>query len=119
VNYLPFGVVANRACPARGVAPITMRVVAREVLRRYELHTSATHTRSIPNRGPCLVMPRGRTVSPAWLGIRLAAMRLGDRWGDVWRSLLQLVLGTYMVWDARRQRLCARYFDSLTAVSGR
>jgi hypothetical protein len=37
-------------------------------------------------------------------------MRFRDRWGDVWRSLVQLVLGTYMVWDARRQRLCARHF---------
>ncbi|MFD1050121.1 hypothetical protein ACFQ1S_33665 [Kibdelosporangium lantanae] len=30
---------------------------------------------------------------------------------DVSRSVVQLVLGTYMVWDARRQRLCQRYFD--------
>jgi cytochrome P450 len=93
-NFIPFGVVANRACPARGVAPITMRVVVREVVRRYALHTAASHTRSIPNRGPCLLAPRGVAVSPLWLRIRLVVQRLADRWGDVWRSLVQLVLGT-------------------------
>lgn len=113
-NFVPFGVTANRACPARGAAPITMRVVVREVLRRYALHSSASHTRSIPNRGPCLLVPRGVTVSQRWLRIRLAFMRLGDRWADVWRSVVQLVLGSYMVLDARRQRLCARYFETFT-----
>ena len=39
-------------------------------------------------------------------------MRLRDRWEDVSRSLIQLVLGTYMVWEARRLRLCIRYFES-------
>ena len=38
-------------------------------------------------------------------------LRLRDRWEDVWRSLVQLVLGTYMVWDAHRLRLCATYFE--------
>jgi hypothetical protein len=38
-------------------------------------------------------------------------MRVRDRCEDVTRSLTQLVLGSYMVWDARRQRLCGRYFE--------
>ena len=42
-------------------------------------------------------------------------MRLRDRWEDVSRSLLQLVLGTYMVWDARRLRLCRNYFAAQEA----
>ncbi len=37
-------------------------------------------------------------------------MKLGDRWEDVWRSLVQLLLGTFMVFDARRLALCRRYF---------
>jgi hypothetical protein len=39
-------------------------------------------------------------------------VRVRDRWEDVWRSLLQLGLGTYMLWDARRLRLCSRYFEA-------
>jgi hypothetical protein len=105
-EFIPFGVAQNRACPARGLAPPTMRVVTREVLRRFSLASTAGHTRSIPNRGPALFTPRGarRRRSPlVWLVVR-------DRWEDVWRSLAQLVFGTYMVLDARRQALCSTYF---------
>lgn len=105
-NFIPFGVTANRPCPARGLAPVTMRIVVREVLRRWSLASSAAHTRSIPNRGPCLLLPRGAHAS----GGALAAMRLRDRWEDVSRSLTQLVLGSYMVSDARRKALSDTYF---------
>jgi cytochrome P450 len=117
INHIPFGVSANRPCPARGVAPLGMRVAAREVLRRFALASSAGHSRSLPNRGLALLTPlpdAGRHRA------RLALMRIGDRWADVWRSLVQLVLGSYMVWDARRQRLCQRYFaDTAQPGEGR
>jgi len=105
-DFIPFGVAQNRACPARGLAPVTMRVVTREVLRRFSLASTAGHTRSIPNRGPALLTPRGARPKRAllgWLAVR-------DRWEDVWRSFAQLVFGTYMVLDARRQALCTTYF---------
>jgi hypothetical protein len=106
-HFIPFGVTANRACPARGMAPVMMRAVTREVLRRYTLASSVAHSRSLPSRGPCYLTPPGlRGPGPA----RLWAMRLRDRWADVGRSLTQLVLGTWMVADARRQKLCATYF---------
>lgn len=108
-NFLPFGVAQNRACPARGLAPLTMRVVTREVLRRFSLASSAAHTRSIPNRGPVILTPRG---SPGPSAAALARLALFDRWEDVWRSLAQLGFGTYMVLDARRQRLCVKYFET-------
>lgn len=110
-NYIPFGVTANRPCPARGIAPLTMRVVAREVLRRFELHSTAAHTRSLPNRGPCLLVRRTSPERPRRLATALAVMRFRDRFDDLWRSVVQLVLGTYMVVDARRQRLAERYFE--------
>ncbi|RSD22058.1 cytochrome P450 family protein [Amycolatopsis eburnea] len=105
-DFIPFGVAQNRACPARGLAPPTMRVVTREVLRRFSLASTAGHTRSIPNRGPALLTPRGtprKRLPLVWLAVR-------DRWEDVWRSFAQLVFGTYMVLDARRQALCTTYF---------
>jgi hypothetical protein len=105
-EFIPFGVAQNRACPARGLAPPTMRVVTREVLRRFSLASTAGHTRSIPNRGPALLTPRGarRKRAPlVWIAVR-------DRWEDVWRSFAQLVFGTYMVLDARKQALCSTYF---------
>jgi len=105
-EFIPFGVAQNRACPARGLAPPTMRVVTREVLRRFSLASTAGHTRSIPNRGPALLTPRGarRKRAPlVWIAVR-------DRWEDVWRSFAQLVFGTYMVLDARKKALCSTYF---------
>jgi hypothetical protein len=111
-NYIPFGVAANRPCPASGLAPVTMHTAVGEVLRRFTLYSSASHTRSIPNRGPCLLVMRSTDVEPPIPEARLALLRLRDRWEDVWRSLVQLILGTYMVWDARRLRLCGKYFEA-------
>jgi hypothetical protein len=110
---IPFGVAANRPCPAWHLAPIAIKAVVRELLARYAFATTAAHTRPIPNRGPCLMTPLGEAV-PA-RGTLLACLRLRDRWEDVWRSLVQLVLGTYMVWHARRLRLCTRYFEKIAA----
>ena len=105
---IPFGVAANRPCPAWHLAPIAVKAVTRELLDRFAFATAAAHTRPLPNRGPCLMSPRGARVRlrhPA-----LVFLRVRDRWEDVGRSLTQLVLGTYMVWHARRLRLCQRYF---------
>jgi hypothetical protein len=109
-NHIPFGVTANRACPARGLAPPALRTVVREVLARYALDTAAGHTRSMPNRGPCLLTPAtaGRQARPG--RFRLATMRAADRWSDLGRSVRQLVFGTWMVLDARRLGLARRYF---------
>ncbi|GIG88068.1 cytochrome P450 [Plantactinospora endophytica] len=109
-HFVPFGIAANRACPARGVAPVMMRAVTREVLRRYALVSTVRHSRSLPSRGPCFLVPAG---APPPGRFRLRLMRLGDGWADVWRSLVQLVLGSWMVVDARRQRLCASYFEEV------
>jgi hypothetical protein len=109
--FIPFGVAGNRPCPARGIAPVALLAATREVLRRFALASSASHTRSIPNRGPCVLVPRTARPGPR-LRLLLAALRVRDRWEDVWRSLVQFVLGTYMVWDARRLRLCERHFEA-------
>ncbi|MFC6882380.1 MULTISPECIES: cytochrome P450 [Actinomadura] len=129
LNHIPFGVAANRPCPAWRLAPITMRVVAREILRAYDLASTASHTRSLPNRGPCLLVPRpsgtergaalaaerGAAGARAAHRPALLAMRFRDRWENVWLSLVQLALGTYMVRDARRRGLCRRHFEAAAA----
>lgn len=106
-HFIPYGVTANRACPARGAAPVLLRAATREVLRRFALASAAEHTRSLPSRGPAYLTP----LSVAGPGrARLVLQGFRDRWAGVGRSLRQLVLGTWMVLDARRQRLCATYF---------
>jgi cytochrome P450 len=106
-HFIPFGVTANRACPARGSAPVMLRAATREVLCRFALDSAASHTRSLPSRGPAYLTPLG-LAGPG--RPRLWSMRLRDRWADVGRSLRQLVFGTWMVVDARRQKLCSTYF---------
>lgn len=113
VNFIPFGVRANRPCPARGLAPVTMRVVTRQVLDRFELASSVAHTRSMPNRAPCLLIPRPSTLGTVRRGATLLFLRVRDRWEDVYRGIAQLVFGSYMVWDARRKHLCRSYFAEL------
>ncbi|NUP68799.1 MAG: cytochrome P450 [Nonomuraea sp.] len=105
---IPFGVPTNRPCPAWHLAPATVQAVVRELLGTYTFTTWAAHTRSLPNRGPCLMTPHGQA---ARLRLPLLAyLRVRDRWEEVTRSITQLVLGTYMVRDARRLRLCERHF---------
>jgi hypothetical protein len=113
-GHIPFGVAANRPCPAWHLAPIAVKAVTRELLDRFAFATAAAHTRPLPNRGPSLMSPRGARVRlrrPA-----LVFLRVRDRWEDVGRSLTQLALGTYMVWHARRLRLCERHFERTDAT---
>lgn len=109
-HFIPFGVAANRPCPAWRLAPLAMRAATREVLRRFTLDSPVTHTRSLPNRGPCLLVRRGSGLPRGGVPAVRAFLRVRDRWEDVWRAPVQLGLGTWMVLDARRQRLAERYF---------
>ncbi|MFD9905062.1 cytochrome P450 [Streptomyces sp. NPDC059063] len=109
-HHIPFGVAANRPCPAWRLAPLVMRAATREVLRRFTLDSPVSHTRSLPHRAPCLLLRRARPLPrPVALGAR-AFLRVRDRWEDVWRAPVQLGLGTWMVLAARRRRLATRYF---------
>jgi hypothetical protein len=109
-HHIPFGIAANRPCPARGVAPTALRAVLRRMLLTRELSTSAGHTRALPSRGPVLLSPRGAGVPVRRQRALLGWLRVRDRWEEVWRSVVQLVLGTWMVHDARRQGLCRAFF---------
>ncbi|WP_329128739.1 cytochrome P450 [Streptomyces sp. NBC_01476] len=109
-HHIPFGVATNRPCPAWRLAPLVMRAVTREVLRRFTLHSTVSHTRSIPHRAPCLLVASDHPLPRHRIAATLAFLRLRDRWEDVGRSLLQFGLGGAMVLDARRSRPAERYF---------
>jgi hypothetical protein len=116
-NFIPFGISANRPCPAHGIALVSMRHLLTIVLRRYRFATAAEHSRSLPNRGPCLRSLRHQhALSARVQGLLLLWMRISDRWESVFRSVVQLILGTIMIIDARRLRLCERHFAVLDAA---
>jgi len=110
-NYLAFGSPTNRPCPAQGVALAAMRAATREVVKRVALFSSVAHTRSMANRGPCLLVARPHEMNAIHRKAQLLLMRVRDQWEDVGRSLLQLILGTYMIGESRRLRLCQTHFD--------
>ncbi|MDG9725510.1 MULTISPECIES: cytochrome P450 [unclassified Streptomyces] len=110
-RYIPFGVAANRPCPAWRVSPIVLRVAVREVLHRFRLDSTASHTRSNPHRAPCLLIPRGLSPGRRRLAAMRRFVRLRDGVEDVTRGVRQLLLGTLMVLHARRLRPAARYFE--------
>jgi hypothetical protein len=115
-NHIPFGMPRNRPCPAMRVALLSMRRLTRCLLRSYRFATSAGHTRSLPNRGPCLVALRDAArPSPELERLLLLAIKVRDRWEDAYRSVAQLVFGTIMIIDARRLRLCENHFKNLEA----
>ncbi|GGL94755.1 cytochrome P450 [Streptomyces fumigatiscleroticus] len=110
-HHIPFGVAANRPCPAWRLSPLVLRAAVREVVRRFRLDSTASHTRSIPHRAPCLLIPRGLSCEPRRLQALRSFVRVRDGVEDVTRGVRQLVLGTVMVLHARRQRPAVRYFE--------
>ncbi|GGZ03956.1 cytochrome P450 [Streptomyces poonensis] len=114
-HFIPFGVAANRPCPAWRLSPLVLRAAVREVLRRFRLDSTASHTRSNPHRAPCLLIPRGLSPQPRRTEALRRFVRVRDGVEDVTRSVRQLVLGTVMVLHARRQRLAERYFEESPA----
>ncbi len=110
-TYIPFGVTANRPCPAHGIALVTMRAAARAFLREFTVFSSASHTRAIANRGPCVLASRENPQpGAAWLRCALGWLAIRDRVEDLGRSLKQLLLGSVMVVHAGRLRLTQTHF---------
>ncbi|MQY11104.1 hypothetical protein SRB5_12180 [Streptomyces sp. RB5] len=109
-RHIPFGMPANRPCPAWRISPLVLRAATREVLGRFRLESTAGHTRSLPNRAPCLLVPHDTPAAPRRLAALRRYMAVRDTVEDITRSLRQLVLGTVMVLHARRLRPATRYF---------
>ncbi|MFE9611438.1 cytochrome P450 [Streptomyces sp. NPDC006012] len=111
-HHIPFGVAANRPCPAWRLAPLIMRAATREILSRFVLDSFVSHTRSIPHRAPCLLIRRDDELPRRQRSALRGALWTRDRFEDVGRSIAQLGFGTWMVLAARRTRPAARHFAS-------
>lgn len=116
-NFAPFGFQANRPCPARKMALITMRETTKSVLQENKFYTSVGHTRSMPNRAPVLIVNRTIKIPALIKYTVLGWILCRDKWEDVFRSLKQLFLGTFMVWHAKQLKLTDRYFDNQIKIS--
>jgi len=63
-HYMPFGVMANRPCPAQRVSLILTKAIIRVAVLRAQFFSSATHIRSLPCRGPSVMLARASSFLP-------------------------------------------------------
>jgi hypothetical protein len=115
-HYIPFGMYGNRSCPAQRIALISMKKAIQIVVGQFQLASSATHTRSMPNRGPCLMVARDTRLPYPAKGSVLSFMKLQDQWEDVYRSVQQLFFSTFMVWHARQLKLAENHFANSASL---
>eukprot|EP00998_Keelungia_sp_KM082_P012026 NODE_833_length_1615_cov_68.784946_g823_i0.p1 GENE.NODE_833_length_1615_cov_68.784946_g823_i0~~NODE_833_length_1615_cov_68.784946_g823_i0.p1 ORF type:complete len:497 (+),score=91.74 NODE_833_length_1615_cov_68.784946_g823_i0:56-1546(+) len=110
VNYIPFGVAANRPCPGQRLALVIMRELVKVSVRRCRWHSPIVHSRSLPDGGLCLVADRTHSNGkkrPAML----VAMKAWEKLCVVARSVAQLGFGYYMLRQAQKLRLATRMYD--------
>eukprot|EP01062_Namystynia_karyoxenos_P032560 TRINITY_DN24022_c0_g1_i1.p1 TRINITY_DN24022_c0_g1~~TRINITY_DN24022_c0_g1_i1.p1 ORF type:complete len:536 (+),score=202.91 TRINITY_DN24022_c0_g1_i1:93-1610(+) len=120
-NYLPFGMPGNRPCPAQRLAVLSMETLVPHLAQFLEFASPVMHSRSLPGRGLCAVAPRpsksprqrriARGCAAASSRPMQAALWVLDQADSVSRSLAQLACASAIVSDAKRLRLCQRYFE--------
>ncbi len=111
-NYLPFGIGANRPCPASHMSLIMMKKMITFGTKQFKLFSSVEHTRSLPNKGACILVSRNYTLSRRKKAILLAFLKVRDQWEKVYTSLVQLVYGFIMIMHARDLKLTTNYYKN-------
>jgi hypothetical protein len=87
-----------------------MREIARVAFKHIAIASPVNHTRSMPDRGLCLLRQRGYAMSSSVVAVLLAAMWVQELLQGAARSVVQLIFGTAMLIDARRKQLAFSYF---------
>lgn len=150
-NYMPFGVMANRPCPAQRVSLILTKAIIRVAVLRATFFSSASHIRSLPCRGPSVMCARASSFLPdgnrkplpaeisdpavlpgdyassedaltisrtLLVRMLLLLLKLRDTWANSFNAVTQLVVGSYMMWEHKKLKLCTGFFAN-SATSGR
>jgi len=111
-NYIPFGIGANRPCPASHLSLLIMEKMLRSGIQKFKFYSSVEHTRSLPNRGPCIVIPRKRQLSKTLKSTLLGFLKVRDYWENLYTSISQLVYGFIMILHARDLKLTDNYYKN-------
>ena len=128
-SYIPFGVAANRPCPAQRMSLVIMHEAALVFDERVQVHTPISHSRSLPCRGRCLATLRSPADTEDNAAAAAAHQPPVGRWfvccaftwitatelvHSTWRSLLQLSCMVHSVREARSLRLAQRIFEDVS-----
>ncbi len=111
-NYVPFGVGANRPCPASHMSVIMMKEMLRFGIDKFEFFSSVEHTRSLPNRGACIITSRDYKFSKTKKTILMTFLKVRDQWEKIYTSIIQLLYGYIMIMHAKELKLTTRYYKN-------
>ncbi len=111
-NYIPFGVGANRPCPASHLSLLIMEKMLHSGIQKFEFYSSVEHTRSLPNRGPCIIISRNHQFPKTIKKILLMFLKVRDYWEKLYTSISQLVYGFIMILHARDLKLADTYYKN-------
>jgi hypothetical protein len=113
----PLAAAAQQTCPLGQWAPDAVRAVVEEIIWRYAITTTASHSRDLGNRGPCLLVPRsGRARALPLLRGLLLWLWVRDRWEDLRRAVLARPGARPL--PSRGRRPCREPFLRLTRDGG-
>lgn len=107
-HFMPFGEPKNHPCPAGGMSKILLGRCVEMMLERYRVFSSATHTRALPNRGPCVLVDREKRGSAKLL---LGWLFTSDRIRIFVLSLKQLFVGAAIKRRAQKLQIATQYFS--------
>ena len=124
-NFIPFGAKQNRPCPAQHISMVWMKKCAQMMVDKVEFHTSILHTRSMPDGGLCLIVPKSYYLNASKINKNntklfrssfycksiMTSFYLHEQFMNVTRSVIQLICGAYMLQDAKKKKLAKTWVE--------
>lgn len=113
-NFCPFGMASNRPCPAQHLSTQYLQFLLPYFAARLEFASPVEHSRSLPGRGLAAVSPKGEynRLRGAFRCSLMVGLWTLDEAENATRSVRQFACSFGIVSDAKRLRLCQRYFES-------
>jgi len=110
-NFMPFGVAANRPCPAQKLAMVLMKSIAKVAVEHCFFASSVVHSRSLPGKGLCLIASKKSIPSSLSLALLMTTFKIIDTAEALTISVKQLVFGTIMLLQAQKMRMAQTFME--------
>jgi hypothetical protein len=110
-NFCPFGMASNRPCPAQNLATRYMLHLVPFFAARLDFESPVEHTRSLPGAGLCVVSRREAVVGRLPRSLLQSSLWALEQFRTVGQSLVQFRCSVAIVRDAKRLKLCKRFFE--------
>jgi len=111
LNFCPFGFASNRPCPAQTLVTRYMLHLVPFFATRLDFETPVVHSRSLPGAGICVISRKGEVISSGARHAKQLALWAMEEVRTVVQSLVQFRCSRVIVGEAKRLRLCSRFFN--------